>query len=81
MNREAAGSGEEERFHHFATAADLSLREQDILRFLLDGRTNSEIAAALSISENTVKFHVRNILRKASCANRKELLSAYWEQA
>ena len=75
------GSGEEDRFHHFATAQDLSLREQDILRFLLDGKTNSEIAAELSISENTVKFHVRNILRKASCANRKELLSAYWEQA
>ena len=68
---------EREKFHYFAMEHDLSAREQDMLRLLLEQKTNSEIAGALFISENTVKFHIKNLLQKTGCKNRKELVAAY----
>ena len=39
--------------------------------------TNKEIAEHLFITENTVKFHMRNLLRKTGCSRRKELLALF----
>ena len=61
----------------FASRYDLSQREADIFRLIAQGSTNKEIAEKLYISENTVKFHVRNLLRKTDCSKRKELLALY----
>ena len=61
----------------FAARYELSQREADIFRMIIGGSTNKEIAENLYISENTVKFHVRNILRKTDCSKRKELLALY----
>jgi DNA-binding CsgD family transcriptional regulator len=52
-------------------------RESDVLQLLASGARNKAIAQSLSISENTVKFHVANLLRKAGVSNRAELASAY----
>ena len=52
----------------------LSDREQEVLQMLLAGSTYREIASDLFISENTVKYHVKNIYKKYGCANRKELI-------
>lgn len=71
---------EQERFYQFAVQHDLSARERDMLRLLLEGKTNGEIAQILSISENTVKFHIRNLLQKTGCKNRNDLLAAYMGQ-
>lgn len=68
---------EKEKFYRFSLSHDLSSRERDVLRLLLEEKTNAEIADVLSISENTVKFHVRNLLQKTGCRNRKDLLAAY----
>lgn len=68
---------ERERFYQFSVQHDLSSRERDMLRLLLEEKTNGEIAAALSISENTVKFHIRNLLQKTGCKNRQDLLATY----
>ena len=68
---------EREKFHYFAMEHDLSAREQDVLRLVLEQKTNAEIADLLFISENTVKFHVKNLLQKTGCKNRKELAAAY----
>lgn len=54
----------------------LSSREIEVLNLIREGASNGEISAKLFISENTVKFHVRNILKKTGCSNRTELLSA-----
>jgi DNA-binding CsgD family transcriptional regulator len=51
---------------------DLTAREVDVLQLLAIGRSNKDIAKALSISLNTVATHVRNILTKTECANRTE---------
>ncbi len=47
--------------------------EERVLRLVLDGKKNGEIAQALFISPNTVKFHMKNILRKAGCSSRQDL--------
>ena len=61
----------------FASNYKLSQRETELLRLIIGGCSNKEIAEKLYISENTVKFHVRNLLHKTDCAKRKELLSLF----
>jgi DNA-binding CsgD family transcriptional regulator/pimeloyl-ACP methyl ester carboxylesterase len=50
----------------------LSARELEVLRLLCAGRTNREIADALTISLNTVRHHVTSILEKTGSTNRTE---------
>ena len=50
----------------------LSPREMDVLRQILEGRSNPEIALALSISVNTVKFHVTAVMAKLDVSTRTE---------
>jgi DNA-binding CsgD family transcriptional regulator len=52
--------------------AALNPRELDVLGQLVRGRRNRQIATALGISENTVKFHVANVLAKLGAASRGE---------
>ncbi len=51
----------------------LSKRELEVAKLMLEGVANPEISTKLFISENTVKFHVKNILKKTGCSNRTEL--------
>lgn len=51
----------------------LTDREHEVLRLVAAGNTNQEIADRLSISENTVKFHMRGILDKLHLRNRTEV--------
>ncbi|MGI6221363.1 MAG: helix-turn-helix transcriptional regulator [Coriobacteriales bacterium] len=71
------GPTEEELFEEFAASYELSARERDVLRQLVDGRTNAEIAADLFIAEGTVKFHVGNLLKKTESRNRTDLRAKY----
>jgi DNA-binding NarL/FixJ family response regulator len=50
----------------------LTERETDVLRLLAAGKANKEIAAALSIGEQTVKTHVSNILGKLGIQSRTQ---------
>lgn len=70
---------EDDKLFGFINTYDISTREIDVLKLVLCGLPNSEIASNLHISENTVKFHVRNILKKTGCANRKEMVILYNE--
>lgn len=53
-----------------ATEDELSSREIDVLRLIATGNPNKEIAAQLSIAEDTVKSHVTNILAKLGANDR-----------
>ena len=55
----------------------LTTREIDVLQLMAKGKTNSDIAHALFVSEGTVKFHVKNILRKMQASNRADASARY----
>ena len=48
----------------------LSQREMEVLRLMVDGKSNPEIAAVLYLSPNTVKTHVRGIMNKLAVDDR-----------
>ena len=54
----------------------LSIAEMRTLRALVDFGTRAEIAEALFVSENTVKFHLRGIYRKLEVSNRADAIKA-----
>jgi DNA-binding NarL/FixJ family response regulator len=60
-----------------ARAADaLTERERDVLELLVEGVTsNRELAQRLFVSENTVKYHLRNILDKLHLQNRAQVIA------
>ncbi|MBQ8984036.1 MAG: response regulator transcription factor [Lachnospiraceae bacterium] len=47
--------------------------ELKVLRLLCEGMLNKDIAAELDITENTVKFHIKNMLAKAEYSNKYQL--------
>ena len=66
----------EEKLLDFQSKYQLSAREMEVLKLVMDGRNNTEIADDLFISYNTVKFHIKNLFKKANCSNRAELIAA-----
>src|SRR5467141_3161860 len=54
-------------------APNMSQLEKEILRLAAEGITNREIAARVHLSQNTVKFHMRQLLQKTGASNRTEL--------
>ncbi len=59
---------------------ELSERELEVIRLIADGLSNSDIAAALVISEKTVKSHVSNILSKLHLADRTQAAVYAWRE-
>nr|AYC80012.1 hypothetical protein [uncultured bacterium] len=51
---------------------DLTPREREVLRHVALGESNKDIAAALEISEETVKTHVKHVLAKLGADNRAQ---------
>lgn len=64
-NRPAAGPD---------TTTELSEREENVLKLLCEGLSNSEIAAALFLSESTVKYHLVRLGRKFNTRDRLQLV-------
>jgi DNA-binding CsgD family transcriptional regulator len=56
-------------------AGQLTPREREVLVLLAEGARNKAIGAALTISENTVKFHVANLLHKTGTTSRAQLVA------
>ena len=59
-----------------AEAVRFSIREDQIVRLLLRGKTNKEIAVALKISEKTVKNYMTILMQKLHARNRLEVVIA-----
>jgi DNA-binding CsgD family transcriptional regulator len=66
-----------------ATAAErrlvqsLTARELEVLRLMARGSTNRAIADALMVREGTVKYHVKNILRKLGATSRSDAVARF----
>lgn len=54
--------------------AGLSAREREIVRLIVGGATNKEVASALNISERTVKGHLSNVFQKMGVTDRLKLV-------
>jgi DNA-binding NarL/FixJ family response regulator len=54
---------------------DVTGREIEVLRLLAQGKTNAQIAADLVISQNTVKTHIKNTMKKLGASNRAEAVN------
>jgi LuxR family transcriptional regulator len=50
-----------------------SKREREILKWTAEGKTSAEIAIILSISENTVNFHQKNMQKKFNAPNKTQI--------
>lgn len=55
----------------------LTEREQEVLALVAQGTSNAEIARALNMSANTVKFHLRNLYAKLGVTNRTEAAAKF----
>ncbi len=51
---------------------NFTIKEVEVLKKISLNKTNKEIAEILFISENTVKFHVKNILKKLKVSSKKD---------
>ena len=58
---------------------ELTRRELEVLSMLAEGDTNASIARRLIVSEDTVKTHVKHILRKLGVHNRSQAVSRYFQ--
>ena len=53
----------------------LTAREHDVLALVVRGASNREIAEALVVTDNTVKYHLKNILQKLHLHNRAQVVA------
>lgn len=58
--------------HQKKSALELSERELQILRLLVGGFSNKEIASAIFLAEGTVRNHISNLLAKLDCRDRTQ---------
>ncbi|MCK5369691.1 MAG: helix-turn-helix transcriptional regulator [Cyclobacteriaceae bacterium] len=62
------------------TTHELTIREHEVLELISRGYTNNSIASEMSISTNTVKFHLKNIFTKLKARNRIEAINKFQHQ-
>ncbi len=62
-------------FRQAEPVKDLTQRQIELLRLVAEGTSNKAIARILSISENTVKYHLKNIMLKLNVQNRTEAVT------
>jgi|Deesub1362A_J573_1020465.scaffolds.fasta_scaffold00271_32 DNA-binding CsgD family transcriptional regulator len=58
----------------------LSRREKEVLKWIKEGKSTWEISKILSISQNTVKFHIKQIMRKLDAVKRTQAVAIALEQ-
>ena len=74
---ETADEKKERIFKEYSSRYGFNGKQTEVLRLLLEGYPNGEIAEKLFLAESTVKYHVKNILKITGFKNRNELISDY----
>lgn len=62
----------------YAAKHHLTERETEIMRLIVQGKDNQNIAGELHVALGTVKSHVHNIMQKAGKTNRDDLIKDFW---
>ena len=65
----------------YARRHGLTDRESEVLRLILQGKDNQNIASTLTIAPSTVKVYVHRLLQKTGCENRQGLIQDFWRSA
>lgn len=65
----------------YARRHGLTDRESEVVRLILLGKDNQNIASTLTIAPSTVKVYVHRILQKTECENRQALIQDFWRSA
>ncbi|MBI5055422.1 MAG: response regulator [Nitrospirae bacterium] len=58
-----------------SNAHGISVREQEVLNWLIEGKNSDDISLILNISARTVKFHINNIMQKLNAVNRAQAVA------
>ncbi len=74
-----AGDRREMAFEQYVQEKGLNAKQVQVLKLILDGASNGEIAERLFVAESTVKYHVKHILQATGCHNRNELIEDFRE--
>ena len=69
----------DEQMPFFRETYKLSNRETEVLRLVVLGKSNSEIAEELYLAVGTIKTHVHNILVKTNQKSREALVTKFWQ--
>ena len=56
------------------TSTHLTAREKEVINWLLQGKSNKQIALALGITKSTVEYHLKNIYKKLDVNSRAEAI-------
>ena len=72
---DAADDGRAAAAHGVPLIASLTERERKLMRFVAEGLSNHDLADRLSVSTNTVKWHLRNIFQKLQISNRVQAIA------
>ncbi|MCR5032179.1 MAG: LuxR C-terminal-related transcriptional regulator [Lachnospiraceae bacterium] len=72
-----AGDRREMAFEQYVQEKGLNTKQVQVLKLILDGASNGEIAERLFVAESTVKYHVKHILQATGCHNRNELIEDF----
>lgn len=62
-------------FNSWSARHNLTSKEKEVLQWVVEGKTSWEIGKILSVSERTVKFHLRNIYSKLNVTNRTQAVT------
>lgn len=68
------------RIDQFVKFTKLTEREQEVVRLLLEGKTNKEVAVSLNIGEYTVKDHIKRIMKKLNVTTRTGIVAKVLNQ-
>lgn len=69
-----------ESLARFSAKYGISVREQDVLQLIMEGCDTRTICTSLHLSENTIKTHVRQLLRKTKTRNRITLTALFFNE-
>ena len=71
---------EPDELQNFSAKYSLTTREEEIVKLLVLGKTNNDIATNLFISAHTVRTHIQNIAEKLNVKSKLEILSLFHSQ-
>lgn len=71
----SGGKAKSPAIPRISTLKELSDREVEVLQLVADGKSNKEVAQVLTISEKTVKAHLRSIFRKLEVGDRAQAVA------